>query len=245
MTRDIRGSQLLPPRWGDDNLSQFLGESFGNQLATFVHKPKHFSLLSRINETFQTCGRALDNSPQFLPSIFLLRSHSTFLASVRLASSGQVPETFPLLRSALEYALYAHHVARDETRSYIWVSRHDDEASMKRCRREFTHSRVIESLKAHLPALHPVIEKLYEQTIDFGAHPNERGLSSSTVFVSEGSKNIFRVAQLQGGGEAMNFGLHVTAQVGLTAMSVFEQLYSNQFRELGVTIMLETLRREL
>ena len=29
----------LPPRWGDDPLSELIKDAFGNILATFVHKP--------------------------------------------------------------------------------------------------------------------------------------------------------------------------------------------------------------
>jgi hypothetical protein len=235
-------TQPLPPRWGKDELSKFLHDAFKHNLATFVHKPAEFSHLARIDAVFTKVKAAIDNSPNFLEPLFLFRSHSAFLASVRSATSGQIPETYPLLRSCLEYALYAHHIACDEKRGFAWVSRHENADAMKACRKEFMHSKVIGSLAEHQPHLHKFIEALYERTIDYGAHPNERGLSTSTKIVDVEGEEIVRVAQLQGAAPAMHMAMQATADVGTGALSVFSKIFEARFRSHAIDAELELLR---
>lgn len=243
MNPNKQDTQPLPPQWAKDELSSFLHDAFKNNLATFVQRPVEFALLSRIEDVYKKATNALANNPSFLPSLFLLRSHGAFLGSVRSATSGQIPETYPLLRSCLEYALYAHHIELDEARAVTWIARHENSESVKACRKEFAHHRVIGSLAERHPTLHAVIEDLYERSIDFGAHPNERGLSISTAFREDEGVSVFQVAQLQSGGPAMDLAMRFTASTGIGALSIFEKIFESRFRLLAIDAELELLRR--
>lgn len=101
---------LLPPGWAGDSLSDFIQAAFTNTLATFIRKRNDFDLLLRIDGAFKNAGDNLHKADTPLAVLLLHRSHSAFLASCRLAMSGQAAETFPVLRSCLDYALYALHI---------------------------------------------------------------------------------------------------------------------------------------
>ena len=57
------------------------------------------------------------------------------------------------------------HEARSRTQQSKWKD-------------EFSHGRVSRHLRAADPQLAEAYNKLYERTIDYGAHPNERGTSA-------------------------------------------------------------------
>lgn len=100
----------LPDGWGEDPLADVMHAAFVNSLATFVHKKKAFGFLSKVDGAYRTLEKSLHNfsgGPLF-PAL-LYRSYCAFLASCRLSMRGQATETFPMLRSCLEYALYALH----------------------------------------------------------------------------------------------------------------------------------------
>jgi hypothetical protein len=125
-------SMRLPPRWGDDALSSFLNQAFQNTLATFVRKRQSFEMLLRIDESFLKIGENLSNPAGILGATLLLGSHSAFRAACRLATSGQAPESFPVLRACLEYALYALHINSNEPLREVWMRRHDNDKAKRR-----------------------------------------------------------------------------------------------------------------
>ncbi len=168
----------LPPYWGDDQLSESFTDAFNNSLATFVRKRPQFETLLRVDKAFHKIVENLSNPSDFLASFLLVRAHSAYRASARLACSGQVAETFPVLRSCIEYALYALHINVNPELGKVWIRRHDDGPSLKRCRREFMHVNVVNALQTKDSRLHEKIVQLYVRTIEFGAHPNEREVSS-------------------------------------------------------------------
>lgn len=63
------------------------------------------------------------------------------------------------------------------------MNRHDSDKAAKATRDEFTHGNVSRNISAANANLGSIYSELYVRTIDYGAHPNERGssLSSKTV----------------------------------------------------------------
>ena len=156
----------IPPRWSDDALSSFMTDAFKNSLASFVRRHGEFEMLLRIHSNFAKICDNLANPPDFLGAIFIIRSHGAWLGAVRLALSGQVPETYPLLRSSLEYALYALQINKTKGLGEVWIRRHDDGNSIKAMKKAFQHVTVMDTLKTSDSKLHATLETLYERTID-------------------------------------------------------------------------------
>lgn len=232
----------LPPRWAEDSLSDFIHDSFKNTLATFVHKKQAFNLLREVDRVFKVIGRNLDNSENPLTPALLYRSHYAYLASCRLSMSGQVSESFPQLRSCLEYALYALHINENSDLAEVWLRRHENEESLKKVKRSFHHVNIMKTLFARNTALHRSLSKLYQRTIDFGGHPNERAVSSSSEMWQEGDTTVIRIQSLHGDSKALDHALRTTAQIGLGSLLVFQLIYKDRFDNLGLREAIEALK---
>ena len=232
----------LPPRWAEDSLSDFIHDSFKNTLATFIHKKQAFNLLREVDRVFKSIAGNLDNSENPLAPAMLYRSHSAYLASCRLSMSGQASETFPQLRSCLEYALYALHINDKPSLAEVWLRRHENEESLKKVKRSFLHVDVMKTLLARDADLHNSLSELYQRTIDFGGHPNERAVSSSSKMWQEGDTTVIRIQSLHGDSEALDHALRTTAQIGLGSLLVFQLIYKDRFDNLDLHDAIEALK---
>lgn len=100
-----------------------------------------------------------------------------FLAGARMALSGHSAAVFPLLRTALESASYALLIERDPALSDVWTLRHRSDNDKKACRNAFTFDRGIVYLKDVAPDIYGLAKQAYEGAIDYGAHPNIKGVA--------------------------------------------------------------------
>jgi len=235
----------LPPRWGDDRLSSFVDQAFNNTLGSFVQKHARFAVLERVDQNFLRIGENLINPPDFFGALLLLRAHSAYRAACRLAMSGQVPDAFPVLRACLEYSLYALHINTTPALGEVWLRRHDDAASLRRVRQEFTNAGVMATLRNRDANLFPIIEQLYERSIDFGAHPNERAITGSMAIERQPGRVEIQQIYLHGDSPSLDHGLKTTAQVGLGSLCIFQHIFLQRFRLLGIQDMIDQLRRDL
>jgi hypothetical protein len=235
----------LPPRWEDDPLSAFVGQSFRNALATFVHKSEAYGLLLRVDTAYLKIAENLVRPPNVLSALLLLRSHSAYRAGCRLALSGQASETFPLLRASLEYALYALHIHIDETLEEVWMRRHDDFDAMRQVKKKFQHVSVIATLRNCDNQLCPIIESLYERTIDFGAHPNERAVTGSMIMNEENGGVELQQIYLHSDSLSLDHVLKTTAQIGVGSLCIFQHIFRERFELLGIGDIIHELRQKL
>ncbi len=121
-----------PPQWGEDNLSFFIENAIENTFATFHNKKQEYKFLKDIDECFQELIPNLINRPEVMPIMLMARSHSSFRGAARLALSGQCAETFVLLRSCIECAMYALRIYKTPQLEEVWLRRHDDEKALKK-----------------------------------------------------------------------------------------------------------------
>lgn len=162
-----------------------------------------------------------------------------------MTASGQVAEAFPLLRLCIEYALYALYINSNPNMGEIWMCRHDDDAARARCRKSFKHESVIASLEKRDPGLFKNIKKLYELTIDFGAHPNEQAITSNVMIEEESDKKTYQSLYLHGDGIFLDHAIKTAAQIGLGSLLIFEHIFRDCFRLLGINFELQELRKIL
>lgn len=109
--------------------------------------------------------------------ILQMNAYMVFLSGVRMALSGHSAAVFPLLRTALESAAYGLLIERDPALADVWTHRHRSEADKNACRKAFTFSQGINHLKGIAPEIHDLAKLAYEGAIDFGAHPNLKGVA--------------------------------------------------------------------
>ncbi|MCC7347376.1 MAG: hypothetical protein IT538_08245 [Variibacter sp.] len=113
-----------------------------------------------------------------ISSLLKMNSYMLFLAGAHSALQGHVAAIFPVFRTALENACYAFLIAKDPTLADIWINRHRDDASRRASRAKFTSA--VQLTASALNEIQPksgnIVQQLYEASIDFGAHPNPRGV---------------------------------------------------------------------
>lgn len=234
-----------PSGWGEDSLSDFVTRALNNIFATHDQRPADYGRLVEIDRVFRTLLENLNHTDEWFAGFFVLQSHSAYLGAARLSMSGQLSETYVVLRSCLEHALYGLYLSAHPEHVSTWLDRHKDEASRKKARRHFEMRILFEHLLATDPSRHEPIKLLYERTIDYGAHPNPRALVSALEQEeSEGSIHFQRL-YLVGDDEPLHLCLRSTAQVGVGSLEVFRNIYRTRYELLGIEERLRKLRSGL
>lgn len=231
-----------PTGWGQDPFTRYLDTCRANQLATFANKRSAVIDLTTIDGMFRKLIDGAVNPKPFLPMGFLGRAHSAFLAAAGAVMAGQVYEAQAQLRVCLEQGAYAHYIGDDQARWERWMNRHDSPAAKQAVRDEFTHGNICRHIKAAAPELGGIYSELYDRVIDYGAHPNERGSSlSSMMEETEDGGRRFSTICLHGDGLQMDVGLKTTAQTGLWVLGIAQELYPLRVQATGVKYELEVI----
>ncbi len=239
--RDLRA----PTGWAEDKVSEFLEVSQQNSFATFANLQTFFGQVVTLDALFRQALENFGRPNDWLPGVFLLRTHAAFLGAVRLGVSGQLPETYMVLRSCIESALYALHIEKETSRAQIWVRRAESEEDRKKAKAEFTARRVFDTLKGVDVPTHDVVKYLYEQTIDHGAHPNERAFLSNMGLTDTGEAFRLELRYLSGDTPAFRLCLKSLLQVVVAALTVFQFIAPEKSAILGISDKLRDLRRGL
>ena len=234
-----------PPGWAEDDLSIFIQMASNNIIATFHNKRKEYDFLKNIDGFYQKVIDHLLNAPDFLAALLLLRAHSAFRGACRMSLSGQISECFVLLRSCIEYSLYALHINKNPEAGDKWIKRHNDKESLKKAKKEFQYANVIKTLESIDPKICATSKLLYERTIDFGAHPNERSITSSMKIIKKEERTEFKQLYLAGDSLHFSHGLKSTAQVGLCALYILRHVFRERFDLIGITQEMDRYRTSL
>ncbi|MCP1241354.1 hypothetical protein [Acetobacter lambici] len=117
----------------------------------------------------------VSQTPTFA-NILFLNAYQMFLGAARMALSGHPAAVFPLVRTALESASYGYLMEQQPTLSEVWSNRHRSEADKKACRNAFTFDKAIKGFAHKAPDIDRLAKDAYEAAIDYGAHPNFKGV---------------------------------------------------------------------
>lgn len=227
--------QQQPPQWGADEVTSFFDLLRGNAYATFVGMRPAITKLVAIDALYRRLQENLYNTKDWFSAFFLLRTHSNYLAAVRLAAAGQHPETFALLRSCLETALYGVYLARKPLSRELWLRRSDSDDTKRAVRNEFQWGKMLPELAALDRHEAEIAQALYERCIDFGAHPNEQALMQSLQINERAADVEFKVVYAGGEPGQFEHSLKSSAQVGVCAFSMFREIYRERCDLMGLT----------
>jgi hypothetical protein len=234
-----------PPNWTADSLSDFIEAAHQNRFATFVHKKEWFARLSSLDSCFLRIATDWLNPKNLITPTLFLRCHAAYRAACEHALAGQIAEVFPEIRTALEYAGYACHIHTNRGLDEVWLRRHDDAVAMKIVKQEFRISNVRATIMRLNQHTAKIFDELYQRTIDFGAHPNERAVTSSMIIKDHDDRKELQQIYLHGDGPILDHGLKTTAQAGVCALEIFQEVFAARFEILGVRAEILQLRQGL
>jgi len=234
-----------PAGWGEDEISRFLATAHANTLITFVHQPEFYRHAGAIDAIYRELAELFRSGEDWLPGLFFLRVHAALLGATRLAVSGQVGETYPLLRSGLESALYALYIHDSPPRARIWLDRGDSPEARTKMKREFPMVSVLKCLEQKSAAVHGRINTLYERTIDYGGHPNPQAFLTNMTIEQGPNATQLKLNYLAGNSDAIQLALKTVLQVGLASLDVFELVVPQRYTILGIDQRIKNLSRGL
>ena len=237
---------LQPATWGKDRLSAYLDSAYRNRLATFANMPADFARLTAIDACFADATTDWQNPKQPIVALLLIRTLGSYRAACEAAMAGQIVETFVLIRAMIEGAGYAAHIHRKPELEALWLRRHDeDHAIAKASKDAFKVSAVRSSIQAADQAAATRFDRIYQEAIDFGAHPNERSITGNTRKIATTNGAQFEHLLLQGNGMPMDYALITTARAGVLSLDIFDIPLSARFSLLGIKERMLKLREGL
>ena len=124
----------------------------------------------------------------------------------------------------------------------VWLRRHDDDSSLKKTKGEFKFSKVIQTLESEDKKNADVARYLYERTIDFGAHPNERAVTANLSIENVNGGKKLQQTYLAVGTLTQRHSMKTTAQVGLCSLYTFRLIFRERFDILGLTALMDKHR---
>ncbi len=159
--------------------------------------------------------------------------------------SGQLPESYAVLRNGIEQAWYALHIAQNPPAAEIWLRRNDSDNDKKSCKSEFTIANVRSTHERLDAATSKDMNQIYETLIDYGAHPNMRGVLTTLSKTETPDQQKFNVGILFAEPMTMAFALRMAAIVAIGALKVCRLMYPERFKITGLDVEIEGLIPEL
>ncbi len=103
-----------------------------------------------------------------------------------------------------------------------------------RCRAEFTIGNVRATHAERDAAAEAALHALYEQTIEFGAHPNPRGVLAATTRMDTDKGHAFGAVLLTDKPVLIAFALKTTGEVAVGALKTFRLIFPERFAIMGM-----------
>jgi hypothetical protein len=233
----IRPSARRPRAWQSDPLSEAIEGAFSNQLVTWEECRLEVLAIRAVDEAFL---RAVshdeeDDAPEW--RLFLLRCHAHYRAAASLVLARQLNESMILIRAILESAVYGYRIVKSEAAFEAWRQRHDGHVNRKASKKLFVitgEQGILAEMRLEAPGVADAIERMYEHSIDFGAHPNVLGVVSSLAQARDGSSDDdrdFEYTTIDTGRVRREFV--ALASAGLVALAVFDVLKPGWFQRSG------------
>ena len=235
------GVDHSPPGWASDGLSKYLDTAQRNRYGTFFRKRAEYLQLATIDRLLLELVEDWTDPQHSLELFLFFRASGAFRVSCQNALAGQVTESFVSCRNCIELAGYAAIIFKEPDLARVWLDRHESEEAKRAVLKSFTVRAMRDAVSAVCEKTAAVMSDLYETSIDFGAHPNERAIGASAHVEEVGDNIKMMQIQLHGKGVQLDFALKHTARVGLLVCEVA----ANMFPERALQIDYPARTREL
>jgi len=236
-------SALEKTKWGKTFTTEFLQKADENTRITYLNLPGYFEMLEGVSDIFMEASDTVgySNLSNFVTELLMHRACGNYLASVRLSSSGQLPESYLQLRACIESALYAFNVYSDPKLAQVWLDRHKDSKSRKESSKQFKPIFILSKLEQVNQSLERYVKSGYELCIDSGAHPNERSVTTSLSFAG-GKMALDLFNTTQEGIFRMCLSMCVTC--GLDTIKIFNLIYPDDFKKFNAEERIQAIQAQ-
>ena len=246
-------SQGPPPGWGNDNISKYLKDTYENAFYIYDEYRVQYELLrDLIDLYFEVSGffKGLDEKKLMCSAFFFLMAKSSFLSSIRLATGGQLPDSYKCIRGCLESSAYGHYIFGSEDgceKFRVWSARIDSEEAEKKARNEFKWRNIINLIKIREPKYAPMVEELYHRTIKYGAHPNPGALFTDleTLLGDTPSLTFQYITNIEKDPIPFLLCIKSIAEVGIVSLRIYEEIFFKRFQIIGASDRLAKISAEI
>jgi hypothetical protein len=170
----------LPPpdNWSSDPLTSYLDLTRHQQFATFVNLHPAFEKMRDVDAAFVALHTDFTDPEDLVVPFFSTLTHAAYRGAAGLAMSTQSALAFAVMRQCLENCLYGLYVNQHPQSFETWIKRIESDAARQKMRAEFTIKNLRDTLQTLDSDTCQVWSRLYEKSIDYGAHPNPSALLS-------------------------------------------------------------------
>ena len=226
MTGD--GPRYPPPGWDSSDLSTFIDQSHENRWATFVGFSKECDELAELNAALDEFWSGLRDPRSTVVAQLLARASLLFKSAAELALATQWYSAIVIARAAIESSAYAGMISLKPELEPVWMKRNESAARKKESIASFSMREIRFSLETYHPELAISYTQLYENFIDFGAHPNVAGISLGSSIRAHPEGSLIEQAGLTDDRELIGFGLKAAKEVGLFVGGVITHVFHEQ-----------------
>ena len=247
ISKDI--TSLIPPEnWGEDTLTEFFDKARSSAWATFAEEKYRswvFSLIEIDNFFLNLINSLNDKNQNAFEGLMLLSSHSSFRSSAEFAMQGRTAETMGLNRNVIEYAAYAIYFFSNPELITVWSTREDSVENRNAVKQHFKYYKMKNAIGKLDNNIGKNVNRLYEETIDLGAHPNESALFRRLLLDKnpDTRKITMGIKYLQSGEDAHVDTLRVTIEVGISVLECFGLIYSEEYDNKNLSVQIEQLKK--
>ena len=227
-----------------DNLIPFLELVAANQKARIANFSGPYQLIRRVNICLSTASKHLINPKPVLAGLLLPRCEYAYKAAAGMALSGQVVEAFVMMRSCLEYAGYALTIFQNPALEKVFMARLASAAGKSAQKSTFQVHKIRSIIESFDTKLAETFQTLYERSISFGAYPNPAALMSTLQMPKDPVDQSFTAFALSPDEQVLRHAMKSVAQVGLTALFIFQHIFKAKFELLGIREEMDKLRSE-
>lgn len=130
-----------------------------------------------------------------LAGVLAINAFMTYLAAIRTAMTGHAGAIFPTLRTALEYSCYAFLITENTALAEVWADRHKSDGHRRASRRAFGQAvaETAKRLNQIQEGAGDWVAEAYELGIDFGAHPNPKGVFDHVTFDEDADEPYYQL----------------------------------------------------
>lgn len=233
-----------PTNWGSDSIAKFIDLARSNMFATFDNFEEQFDRLVAVDGAYTRLIDNLDDTDAWFTNLFLLNAHACYLGGVQLGCSGQLPQSYMVLRGCLESSLYGFFFHNHPEKEQIWTSRHNSQENTKRVKAEFQITKMLKQFEQVDTTTGSIITQLYNMTIDLGAHPNVWGMFPHLDLPTDDSAGL-GLKYITDDMSDIVIALENCARVGICCLSVFSHICQKKFADLGLPIDIDKLKSGL